>query len=748
MNRLLFIGMTFLLALGYVGIRPAAAQETVFFVENFDGVTPPELPPGWQDATDEWESSSSVASTGSGINNLKVTGTGQAALQSASIDLSGLTSGTLEYLVRRTSSYEQDSMIVRASVDGGASFTEILLDKGAALPAEDSQYELVTVDLPASLAGVSGVVFQFDALGGSTSGSNVRIDDVSVKGSGEPATTTSTFGFSVATSSVDVSTNTFEVPVFIDFANTESLQGLQFELSWSEGSFDLTDVIRGSAIASTEWRLNFGSREGEARVVLLGDQVSTLGSGLYDPLMTLQFTVDAGNTALESELILDRVVGALSVRTGDDANLQLGLSSHIVSFAAGAPVFSADVASVDLGTTNIGEAASSVITVTNAGDVDLVISDVSSSNSLFSADLNMATITPGASQVFTVTFIPAFELFGYQEGILTFAHNAVEGSNDIDLSGTGTGGRGDMSNDGLVDAVDLVVGIDLVLETVLPVENQLQSADVFPFSAPDAVLDVRDLTVLSQAILLDAWPDESPLPIASPDGSSGKHGETGLVHLEMVSGGDHTVLYLNTEVPIRAFQIATNPLMGLQTALPSENLPAAGVDTRVYLDQQKSLKVLGAKFDGSSLPPGRYPLLELADFADLGSIGVRNALAVSATGERLAVGLTLLNGTSSEKELLKKGLALNQPYPNPFERHNTDGLYIPVTMPQSGHVTAEVYDLLGRRVAPLINHTLESGNHNLHWDGRDEEGQVIAAGLYLIRVSTAESSATRVFVVK
>ncbi|CAN0586478.1 unnamed protein product, partial [Laminaria digitata] len=90
-------------------------EVSIFFLETFDGVTPPDLPAGWSDAEMRWESSSSVSSTGSGINNIRISGTTGGAVQTGAIDLSGMTSGTLQYLVRRTSSYAQDSMVVRTS---------------------------------------------------------------------------------------------------------------------------------------------------------------------------------------------------------------------------------------------------------------------------------------------------------------------------------------------------------------------------------------------------------------------------------------------------------------------------------------------------------------------------------------------------------------------------------------------------------------------------------------------------------
>ncbi len=53
----------------------------------------------------------------------------------------------------------------------------------------------------------------------------------------------------------------------------------------------------------------------------------------------------------------------------------------------------------------------------------------------------------------------------------------------------------------------------------------------------------------------------------------------------------------------------------------------------------------------------------------------------------------------------------------------------------AGGATLDVLDLQGRRVwsAPAAAHA------TLRWDGRDAHGDPVAAGLYLVRLSTASA---------
>lgn len=63
-----------------------------------------------------------------------------------------------------------------------------------------------------------------------------------------------------------------------------------------------------------------------------------------------------------------------------------------------------------------------------------------------------------------------------------------------------------------------------------------------------------------------------------------------------------------------------------------------------------------------------------------------------------------------------------------------------------GELLVEVYDLAGRRVRAVFSGRAASGPYNSIWDGRDDNGNVVAPGLFLIRVEVDvdEGSLTRV----
>nr|NIV12162.1 T9SS type A sorting domain-containing protein [Fodinibius sp.] len=74
---------------------------------------------------------------------------------------------------------------------------------------------------------------------------------------------------------------------------------------------------------------------------------------------------------------------------------------------------------------------------------------------------------------------------------------------------------------------------------------------------------------------------------------------------------------------------------------------------------------------------------------------------------------------------------LKQNYPNPFNP-TTD---IRFAIPKPGHVKLEVYNIQGRLVRTLIDRELSAGEHIVQWDSTDDNGNIVASGTYLYRLT-------------
>ena len=64
-------------------------------------------------------------------------------------------------------------------------------------------------------------------------------------------------------------------------------------------------------------------------------------------------------------------------------------------------------------------------------------------------------------------------------------------------------------------------------------------------------------------------------------------------------------------------------------------------------------------------------------------------------------------------------------------------------VPDNGYrVTLTIFDLCGHHVKTIERDFQESGHHNVSWDGRDNQGYSVPAGVYCYRIEFRENSYT------
>lgn len=92
-----------------------------------------------------------------------------------------------------------------------------------------------------------------------------------------------------------------------------------------------------------------------------------------------------------------------------------------------------------------------------------------------------------------------------------------------------------------------------------------------------------------------------------------------------------------------------------------------------------------------------------------------------------------------ETPTLPESYTLAQNYPNPFNPTTT----IEFSLPRSGFVVLEVFDITGRKVVTLVSEELKAGVKRVTWDGRDRTGAEAASGVYFYRLKTENFSDAR-----
>ena len=89
---------------------------------------------------------------------------------------------------------------------------------------------------------------------------------------------------------------------------------------------------------------------------------------------------------------------------------------------------------------------------------------------------------------------------------------------------------------------------------------------------------------------------------------------------------------------------------------------------------------------------------------------------------------TPIHGTDGPGVITPDDYALSQNYPNPFNPTTR----IDFSLPLNKKISLRVYNSLGQEVRTLIaNQTYAPGSHSVVWDGRNNNGQAVASGVYI-----------------
>jgi len=88
---------------------------------------------------------------------------------------------------------------------------------------------------------------------------------------------------------------------------------------------------------------------------------------------------------------------------------------------------------------------------------------------------------------------------------------------------------------------------------------------------------------------------------------------------------------------------------------------------------------------------------------------------------------------------LPREYSLSQNRPNPFNLETV----ISYQLPSGGHVSLKIYNIQGQLVRTLVSEYHDAGVHTITWDGKNDQGQEIASGVYLYRLEAGNYSNTK-----
>ena len=92
---------------------------------------------------------------------------------------------------------------------------------------------------------------------------------------------------------------------------------------------------------------------------------------------------------------------------------------------------------------------------------------------------------------------------------------------------------------------------------------------------------------------------------------------------------------------------------------------------------------------------------------------------------------------------LPADIQLSQNYPNPFNLSTNIVYDVPQNLSEGVNVQLVLFNILGQKVRTLVNERNYPGNFRVSWNGADDHGEIVAAGVYLYRLVVGDVSQTR-----
>ncbi|MCK5034725.1 MAG: T9SS type A sorting domain-containing protein [Candidatus Sabulitectum sp.] len=115
-------------------------------------------------------------------------------------------------------------------------------------------------------------------------------------------------------------------------------------------------------------------------------------------------------------------------------------------------------------------------------------------------------------------------------------------------------------------------------------------------------------------------------------------------------------------------------------------------------------------------------------------VGTNELIVTSFYGGTVAADTISFTVTGTGINLLPSQVFNLSVSPNPFS--SSASVSVSFDLSIQGETTVKVYDLSGREVSVLVNSEMTSGKHTVHWDGIDQDGHPVSAGLYLCRIES------------
>ncbi len=171
--------------------------------------------------------------------------------------------------------------------------------------------------------------------------------------------------------------------------------------------------------------------------------------------------------------------------------------------------------------------------------------------------------------------------------------------------------------------------------------------------------------------------------------------------------------------------------------------PQALLSPRIYVANEKGRSILAS---------GDSPFSNVGDNHDVKAADTDPVLVVAgnAVAKESEVEESEVETSEVAKSVVVTDYVLEQNYPNPFSQiprlnGGNPSTMINFALLEGGNVTVNIYNETGQLVRTLMDHEMAAGRHQLSWNGRNQAGKAVAAGVYFYRMTVTGKQGEVVF---
>ncbi len=314
-----------------------------------------------------------------------------------------------------------------------------------------------------------------------------------------------------------------------------------------------------------------------------------------------------------------------------------------------------------------------------------------------------------------------FSCFDFSDNTLSTPQGQFIGRERISLNNGGvlvkTGNTviGDVNQNGLAYEVGDAVKLAAHLSGMKPLTSQqLINADI---NQDGRMGTLTDLVLLIQRII-----DQQTVPRQEGDGSE----ESAVA--KITSQASQTSVGLESESPVGGAMV----IFKGQNLNPGEvKLAPQAKDVDIYTSRVgDEFRVLLIGREAKPLPLGDCLFSLSGDGFDAVDVSLADC-----EGKLISV------KREFDKGSLPTRYTLYQNYPNPFNPTTNIRYFVGAEGP--AQVALRVYNIAGQLVRTLVDEERSPGEHQVMWDGKNEQGEDVASGVYFYRLNVADYSENR-----